>query len=80
MHTVRPECWLLWGVSDSDVWKQRDWGSRLSWETVLVWTRKSDLGSRLGGTNVRFQAEDECEVSGSRRTKDDSGVQGMETG
>lgn len=64
-------------VSDSNVWKQRDWGSRLSWEIVLIWTRKSDLGSRLGGTTAPV---DECEVSGRRRTKDDSGVQGTQTG
>ena len=40
-------------VCDRDVWKHRDWGSRLSWEVMWVWTRKSDIGSRLGGTILK---------------------------
>ena len=62
--------------SDRDTWKQRDRGSRLSWEVVLVWTRKSDVGSRLGGTMVPVGG---CEASG-RRTKDESGVQAQKMG
>ena len=64
-------------VCDRDVWKHRDWGSRLSWEVMWVWTRKSDIGSRLGGTMVPVGG---CEASGRRRTKDECGVQSTENG